>query len=331
MKKLAILMSLVFVFGISESRAQILKGLGKKIEKKIEDRLDRKADKSVDKVLDKADQATDQPLDNILNKSSNKADGKEADTEVSSVKTQQAETQINTSTLSEGLVVMSGSSCTDFIWFKTGAMMEFETKDSKGKSLNKSRTEISKVHNEGALTVAEAIASDGEGNSFTMQFKCAGDKMYMDFGSLIKQAMQQAGQEGADNASIQRAMDNTEIGFSDGFMDFPKSMYPGQVLQDVSVSINSSPTPQLSIEMVSTLTDRKVIAKETVTTEAGSFDCLKISGVRKSSMKIMGMNKKMPSIVEHMWFAPGIGVVKQEDYDEKGKLGTSTHLTAYKL
>jgi hypothetical protein len=48
-------------------------------------------------------------------------------------------------------------------------------------------------------------------------------------------------------------------------------------------------------------------------------------------MKIMGMNKKMPSIVEHIWFAPGIGVVKQEDYDEKGELGTSTHLTAYKL
>jgi penicillin-binding protein-related factor A (putative recombinase) len=284
MKKLAILMSLVFILGISESRAQILKGLGKKIEKKIEDRLDRKADKSVDKVLDKADHATDKPLDNILNKSSDKADGSQADKEVPNINTQQGETQppaINTSTLSEGLVVMSGSSCTDFIWFKTGAMMEFETKDSKGKSLNKSRTEISKVHNEGALTVAEAIASDGEGNSFMMQFKCAGDKMYMDFGSLIKQAMQQAGQEGADNASIQRAMDNTEIGFSDGFMDFPKSMYPGQMLHDVSVSINSSPTPQLSIEMVSTLTDRKVVAKETVTTEAGSFDCMKISGVRK--------------------------------------------------
>ena len=237
----------------------------------------------------------------------------------------------NTVSLSEGLVVMSGASCTDFIWFKTGAMMEFETKDAKGGILNKSRMEIAKVRNEGAVTVADAISSDNEGNSFEMQFKCAGDRMYMDFGSLIKQALQKAGQEGADNANIQRALDNTEIGFSDGFMDFPKSMYPGQVLGDVSVSINSSPTPQFSVEMVSTLTDRKVVAKERITTAAGSFDCLKITGTRKSSMKIMGMNRKLPTSTEHMWFAPGIGVIKQEDFDEKGKLSTSMNLTAYKL
>jgi hypothetical protein len=335
MKRIVILISLVFVFGITESEAQILKGLGKKIEKKIEERLDRKADKSVDKVLDKADSATDKPLDNILNKSSNKAEVNKLATEAPNIQTQQTASQAasssHTQAPSEGLLVMSGNSCTDFIWFKSGAMMEFETKDDKGKLLNKSKMEISKVYDEGAMTVANAVASDDEGNSFDMQFKCAGDKMYMDFGSLIKQAMQQAGQEGADNASIQRALDNTEIGFSDGFMDFPKSMYPGQVLQDVSVSINSSPTPQFSIEMVSTLTDRKVVAKETVTTAAGSFDCMKISGVRMSSMKIMGMNKKMPSSIEHIWFAPGIGVIKQEDYDEKGKLGTSMQLTAYKL
>lgn len=329
MKKIAVLLSLVFIFGVTESEAQILKGLGKKIEKKLEEKLDRKADRHVDKVLDRADSETDKPLDNLLNNSSNKAEGVTPNAQV-----QQADVQSAPYTIaigSEGLVLMSGSSCTDFIWFKSGAMMEFETKDASGGSLNKSKMEISKVYNEGQAMVADAIASDDDGNSFNMQFKCAGDKMYMDFGSMIKQAMQQAGQEGADNAVIQRALDNTEIGFSDGFMDFPKSMYPGQVLQDVSISINSSPTPQFSVEMVSTLTDRKVVAKEKITTEAGSFDCMKISGVRMSSMKIMGMNRKMPSTTEYIWFAPGIGVVKQDDYDEKGKLGTSTQLTAYKL
>lgn len=330
MKKIAVLLSLVFIFGITESEAQILKGLGKKIEKKIEEKLDRKADRHVDKVLDKVASETDKPLDNLLNNSSNKAEVATPNAPVGQVNAQS--TLPNMIAIdSEGLVLMSGSSCTDFIWFNSGAMMEFETKDASGRSLNKSRMEISKVYNEGQATVADAIASDDDGNSFNMQFKCAGDKMYMDFGSMIKQAMQQAGQEGADNAVIQRALDNTEIGFSDGFMDFPKSMYPGQVLQDVSISINSSPTPQFSVEMVSTLTDRKVVAKEKITTEAGSFDCMKISGVRMSSMKIMGMNRKMPSTTEYIWFAPGIGVVKQDDYDEKGKLGTSTQLTAYKL
>ncbi len=334
MKKIAVLLSLVLIFGVYESEAQILKGLGKKIEKKLEERVDRKADKSVDKVLDKAGNEVDKPIDNLLNNSSNETRDKRTDAISPSVQNKQVDVQTssnNTSALSEGLVLMSGSDCTEFIWFKSGAMMEFETKDGKGGLLNKSKMEISKVYNEGQVTVADATTSDNKGNSFTMQFKCAGDKMYMDFGSLIKQAMQQAGQEGADNASVQRALDNTEIGFSDGFMDFPKSMYPGQVLKDVSVSIKSSPTQQLSIEMISTLTDRKVVAKERVTTAAGSFDCMKISGVRMSSMKIIGMKRKMPSTVEHVWFAPGIGVIKQEDFDEKGKLGTSMQLTAYKL
>lgn len=335
MKKVAVLLSLLFVFGVAESEAQILKGLGKKIEKKIEEKLDRKADRHVDKVLDKVDNETDKPIDNLMNGTPNHAKDKQADVPTSNtVQPTDAQSTTLSNTISvgsEGLVLMSGTSCTDFIWFKSGAMMEFETKDGKGVSLNKSKMEISKVYNEGQATVADAIATDDGGNSFNMQFKCAGDRMYMDFGSMIKQAMQQAGQEGADNAVIQRALDNTEIGFSDGFMDFPKSMYPGQALQDVSISINSSPTPQFSVEMVSTLTNRKVVAKEKITTEAGSFDCMKISGVRMSSMKIMGMNRKMPSTTEYIWFAPGIGVVKQEDYDEKGKLGTTMQLTAYKL
>jgi hypothetical protein len=191
--------------------------------------------------------------------------------------------------------------------------------------------DISRVYNDNAVTIADVKASDDEGNEFDMQFKCAGDRMYMDFGSLISQAMQRAGQSNADNASIQRALDNTEIGLSDGYMDFPKSMYPGQQLKDVSVTIKSSPSPQVSMEIFSELTDRKVVAKEKITTSAGSFDCMKISGVRKMSMKIMGMNKKMDSTTEYIWIAPGIGVIKQEDYDAKGKLGTSMQLTAYKL
>lgn len=333
MKKIAVLLSLVLVFGVAETEAQILKGLGKKIEKKIEDKLDNKADRHIEKVLDKADNETDKSLDDLLKGNPNKVNDNQADLPPMTVQQTDAQSTLpNTiSAGSEGLVLMSGSSCTDFIWFKSGAMMEFETKDGKGALLNKSKMEIAKVYNEGQATVADAIATIDGGNSFNMQFKCAGDRMYMDFGSMIKQAMQQAGQEGADNAVIQRALDNTEIGFSDGFMDFPKSMYPGQALQDVSISVNSSPTPQLSVEIVSTLTNRKVIAKEKITTDAGSFDCMKISGVRMSSMKMMGMNRKMPSTTEYIWFAPGIGVVKQEDYDEKGKLGTTMQLTAYKL
>lgn len=338
MKKFALLVVLIFIVGISTSDAQVLRGLGKRIEKKIEDRIDRKADRNIDKVLDKADRKTDEPIDDVLSGSNRPKNKSKTETAVEAeTKPQVLEEEfedpeiVRAKALSDGLIILPSGSCSDFIWFKQGAMMEFETKDGKGSVLNKSRMEIVKISNDGGVTVADALTSDDEGNSFEMQFKCASDRMYMDFGSLLKQAMLQAGQEGADQAQIERALENTEIGFSDGFMDFPKSMYPGQALKDVSISITTSPTPNVSMDMVSTLSERRVVGKEKVTTPAGTFDAMKISGVRKTTMKIMGMNKKMPSSTEYLWFAPGIGVVKQEDYNEKGSLGASMQLTSYKL
>src|SRR5690554_6138231 len=169
MKKIAVLFTLVFIFGVCKSEAQILKGLGKKIEKKLEERIDRKADKSVDKVLDKADREIDKPIDNVLNNSSNRAAEKNTDVKPPNAQGEQVVAQSpsnNTVALSEGLVIMSGGDCADFIWFKPGAMMEFETTDGNGGTLNKSRMEISKVYNEGQVTVADAMTSDNEGNSF---------------------------------------------------------------------------------------------------------------------------------------------------------------------
>lgn len=324
MKKIATLIALVLVIGIAnESEAQILKGFGKKLEKKLEKKIEQKADRHVDKVIDKADRETDKPIDGVIDGTGSNKDKKAAKQE----RNQISQSQI----LSEGLLMM-GDNCSDFLWFKKGAMMEFETKDGKGKSINKSKMDVLSVNNHGGVLVAKVLgSSDQLEQDIEMDYKCAGDKMYMDFGSMMKQAMEQAGQSGADDAQVQRVLDNTSINFDDGFMSFPKRMAPGQLLDDVSVSIVSSPTPQTSMEMRTTLTDRKVVSKEKVTVASGVFDCVKISGVRETSIKIMGMNQNLKPETEYLWFAPGIGVIKQENYNAKGKLSSSMELSAYKL
>lgn len=333
MKKIAALVAIIFVFGITtEAEAQILKGFGKRLEKKIEKKIEQKADRHVDKVIDKADRETDKPIDGVIDgKSSKKSKKKKSKSSGQEDIANKGITTNRGQSLSDGLVMM-GDNCSDFIWFKEGAMMEFETKDGKGKSIDKSRMDVVSVSNHNGVTVAKILASGDEiDQSIEMDFKCAGDKMYMDFGSLMKQAMEQAGQSGANEAEIKRAMDNTTIDFNDGFMSFPKKMSPGQSLDDVTVSMTTSPTPQTSMEMTTTLTDRKVVSKEKVTVASGVFDCLKISGVRETSIKVMGMNRNMKPETEYMWFAPGIGIIKQENYNAKGKLGSSMELSAYKL
>lgn len=339
MKKIGMFLTLFFALSITNSDAQILKGFGKKLEKKIEERIDRKADRHVDKVIDKADKKTDEPINEVIDgKPGSKKDNTKKGTANSVIAPTSGDNK-NGSTgtvnlgkaYSEGSLVISGGSCTDFIWFKKGAMMEFETKDGKGKLLNRSKMLITSVADEGGVTVANVQATDNEGNEVEMQFKCAGDKMYMDFGSLIQQAMAKAGQSGGNEAQIKRALDNTEMSFSDGFMSFPKSMHVGQNLDDVSFSLVSNPTPNVSMEISSSLEERKVVAKENVSTSAGSFNTVKITGVRRTKIKVMGMNQNPKPETDHLWFAPNIGLIKQETYNDKGKLNSTMELTAYKL
>ncbi|MEO6683559.1 MAG: hypothetical protein ABIN48_12125, partial [Ginsengibacter sp.] len=116
----------------------------------------------------------------------------------------------------------------------------------------------------------------------------------------------------------------------EGFMDIPKNMYPGQKLNDVNFTMK---TKSSGMEMVITtnLVDRTVGAKEKVTTPAGTFECMPISGLRKSGMRVMGINRKMGNPTKEItWYSPGIGIVKSESYDAKGKVESSQILTEFK-
>lgn len=62
------------------------------------------------------------------------------------------------------------------------------------------------------------------------------------------------------------------------------------------------------------MTDYKVEAREQVTTPAGEFDCLVIS--QRVSTKVIV--KVEAGSME--WYAKGIGMVRSESYNKKGKL-----------
>jgi hypothetical protein len=58
------------------------------------------------------------------------------------------------------------------------------------------------------------------------------------------------------------------------------------------------------------ITNRRVNAKESVTTPAGTWNCFKITYHTKMLMK-MGIGIPMNSDITE-WYAPGFGVVKSE-------------------
>lgn len=325
--KFFLVVFLMSTFSVMDSNAQILKKIGKKIEKKAEQRADSKVDKSIDKALDATENEADKSLKAAQEKKEANSDTKTAANN-SNAASDAAPQVTATANLAEGLVMVGGD-CTDFIWFKEGAMMKFEARDGKGKSVSQSEMMINKVYQNDAVTVAEVNMKDNDKNEFTMQFKCAGDKLYMDFASAIEQMMAKTNPESKD--AVRKASENVEMGFSDGFMSFPKNMYPGQKLDDAVFTIKTK-SANTTMDVTTSLTGRKVVAKEKITTPAGTFDCVKVVGNRATTMYLLGKERNMGKPTqEHVWIAPGIGTVKQENYTEKGKLESMSHLIEFKM
>jgi len=115
-------------------------------------------------------------------------------------------------------------------------------------------------------------------------------------------------------------------------MQTPLDLSTGQTLPDEEVvksTINMSGMMSMTFYITTTLKNRKVEAKEDVTTPAGTFNCFKISYDLEVAMD-MGMMKQNATEKVIEWLSPEIGMIKTERYDEKGKLSSTTLISEVK-
>lgn len=341
MKKITLLLAFVFAgLFTNDSNAQILKKLGKKIEQQAERRVDRKVDKTIDKGFDKVEDGIDKSVKESSkkgDKDSQKAAGSEfadavADNEVNFLTDDEPYSleEAKTVKMKDGLVMVSAN-CDEYIWFKPGATMSYRSTSGSGKKqeVMNSKMVVKSVSNENGkkVSVVNMSAEESDGFDMDIRYLCSGNNLYVDMGTAMKQAMAKAGQ---DNPQANAVVEDMEMGFGEGFMDIPKNMYPGQKLKDVNFTMKTK-TSGMEMVVTTNLTERKVGAKEKVVTPAGTFECMPITGVRKTSMNVMGMNRNMGKpTTETIWYTPGIGMVKTESYDAKGKVESTQILTEFK-
>jgi hypothetical protein len=115
-----------------------------------------------------------------------------------------------------------------------------------------------------------------------------------------------------------------EVNFVGDQLTYPNQLTPGQSLSDASVKISAGIKGGMTImNMTITYTNRKVEGAETVVTPAGKFECMKVS--YDLTVNMMG-TRKMKGIE---YLAKGVGMVKSEMYDEKGRKENSTLLTKF--
>lgn len=219
------------------------------------------------------------------------------------------------------LPTLQAQNCTFYFPQNEGAVLELTQYDKKGKvenvTLHKvkknnstaNRTEIVVAYEYHGKEVEDNFESSGEYTVF-----CEDGTYKFEFGALMPKMNGGQGQE------------NMEMEMKSDYLEIPANPQPGQTLPDgkleMTAKMEGNPMMAKGFKTTVNVTERKVEARETITTPAGTFDCIKISSVNE--FKMMMVKSKSKTIE---WFAEGVGLVRSEYYNKRGKLDGYSELT----
>ena len=197
--------------------------------------------------------------------------------------------------------------CGQFVNNVNGKKLTYINQDAKG---NPQMTAVYTSTKKDASTIAvhaEIIDKTGKtmgtGDS---EMICDGNNIKIDMKSFIP-----AG-------SLKQNM-NIKMDGEAKYLTFPTGMQAGQSLDDGTVTLDID-NGGMKVTMQMDFVNRKVEQAETITTNAGSFDCFKITYEATTKMKIAGIGIPFHMKVTE-WFSPKLGRdVKSETYNKGGKL-----------
>jgi hypothetical protein len=206
--------------------------------------------------------------------------------------------------------------CSTFYPFSEGTTMQITSYGANQKIaaiVDYTVTNVSTVSGVETATMNSTI-KDKKGELIAetnYEMSCTGDRVSIDFKSMMSpQIMQQF-------KDMKTEITGTNL-------DLPNSLSVGQTLPDASMEIKIS-LSGINMDMATQIKNRKVIDKESVTTPAGTFVCFVITYNSDLNMS-MGMSQSNSG---KQWISEGVGMVKQEDYNEKGKVTSSSLLTSF--
>ena len=134
-----------------------------------------------------------------------------------------------------------------------------------------------------------------------LQFKCHGNKFYLDMNSFI-------------NPEQFKAYENMEMEVTMDDITLPDQLEVGMELDEgfIKMAIDAQ---MMTMNFNTRIFNRKVEAKETLSTPAGSFETYKISSSTESKTPMMTITTSSTT-----WYSEEYGMIKTENYDKKGKL-----------
>lgn len=200
--------------------------------------------------------------------------------------------------------------CSQFVNNVNGKKLTYLSQDAKGKPQT---TAVYVSTKKDATTVAvHAEINDKHGKPIgngDSEMICTGNTIKVDMKSFVP-------------ASNMKG--NMQVSGEAKYLTYPADMKAGQTLDDGAVNIDMGSGGAQMANLQMDIKNRKVEQAETISTNAGSFDCFKITYDATTKVKMMGIGIPFNFHVTE-WYAPKLGrFVKSETYKGEKLMGTMT-------
>lgn len=192
---------------------------------------------------------------------------------------------------------------------KSGLSLTYVTKNAKGKAQSYSRQNITSVESSGNNMVV----------TYTSEAMDAKKQVTPNVPVITYTYNVENGTVIIDPKAILNTIStgSPTDGVAEGTpMVLPAGMKAGDALADCEMKMQIA-----FLKISASYTEGVCEGDEQITTAAGTFDCKKIKYRCKSSA--MGIKTEM---IVDSWYAPGIGLIKQDMYNIKGKLNSTQEL-----
>jgi hypothetical protein len=196
--------------------------------------------------------------------------------------------------------------------FKKGTVVTMSNYDAKGELQSTSTSTITSVSQttSGMSADMHAVSSDRKGketSQMDVKLRCEEGKFYMDMKSFLASTAKDVGKD-------------ITLDFEGTDMQYPSAFTVDETLPDATIKMTGKLGEQLIMSTSIRIYNRKVLAKESRTTPAGTFECWKIGyDIDLEMGMVMGLGK-IPIKPMHSieWYCPTVSVVRVESYcDEK--------------
>ena len=204
------------------------------------------------------------------------------------------------------LMVLGAKAQEPFYLQKEGVKLGYTITDKKGKVDGYSESKVVSVKSSGAQTAVtmQTMVKDKNGKALLQNpYELS---VTIENGTVIM----------SPKALVGKIVEGLSINGED--LKVPVNLTTGAPLNDYSITMGIA-----GINTTSQITGVKVVAEETIEVSGHSIPCVVVEST--ASVKVLGIKRNS---LQKTWYGRGIGIVKLETYDNKGKLETTQALTS---